>query len=91
MSVDTELMEANILMDGFNLSMLWVMREQLEGMLKNLDEIKSVASEIKIIDLVSIEKRIHFINENLKLVQYVFEIKEFDVFESTQYADICLN
>ena len=91
MHVDKQLMDVSILCE-LQLTHLWGMREYLVELKEYLLEMKDLAiyyQELK--KAVDAETKLHYINENIKLVESVMSVKELDIFDVTEFGEICLN
>lgn len=92
MNIDKELMDATILNEGFTLSSLWLLRDKLLIMSKELEILKELGITLRNVkETVDAETKLYYINTNLALIESVMEMKEFELFEISEYGDICLN
>jgi len=92
MRLDKELMDIGVLGEGFGITHLWGMREWLIELRQILEDLKEKAiyyQQLK--QAVEFETRLHYVCHNLELVEAVMNVKELDIFEVTEYAEICLN
>lgn len=91
MRVDEQLMDVTVLSE-MELTHLWGMREYLVELRDNFLEMKKVAIYYqRLRKAVEAETKLHYVNENLMLVDSVINVKELDIFELTEYGEICLN
>jgi len=92
MRVDEELMDVGILGEGFQLTHLWRLREVMLELRETLEELKEkTLSTFQTEKVVDIESRLYYVNRNLEMVEAVMTLKELDIFEVTEFGEICSN
>jgi hypothetical protein len=90
MSVDKELMDIDILLEGFTLSSLFLLREQIFKIRDILKDARTKNHASAIIN-VKIEKKSYFVRKNVEIIEHAMVIKESEIFYLTKYSDYCLN
>lgn len=92
MRVDEQLMDITILGEGFELTQLWDMREALVELRDTLEGLKEKAiNTYQIDDVVDLESRLFYVNRNIQMVESVMSLKELDIFDVTEYGELCWN
>lgn len=92
MRVDEQLMDITILGEGFELTQLWGLREhlvELRDILEGLKEKAITLQQLK--EVVKIETKLYYVCRNIEMVEAVISVKELNIFEITEYGEICLN
>jgi hypothetical protein len=89
---EKELADVTILNEGFNLSRLWYLREDINSIIEDLEEIKrlSILARDKK-ELVATEKKLYFLNRNVSIIEEAMVIKENEIFEFLICDEFCLN
>lgn len=89
---EKELADTTILNEAFNLSQLWSLREDLNKVLEDLEEVKRLAIMIQDKkELISTEKKLYYLNQNISLIEDTMISKENEIFEFMIYNEFCLN
>jgi hypothetical protein len=89
---DKELADTTILDEGFNLSQLWFLREELNTIIKNLEKVKRISILISDKEeLLSTEEKLFYLNRNVSIVEEAMVIKENEIFEFLVCDEFCLN
>lgn len=92
MNVNKDLMDITILNEGFELSQLWSLRETILKIKHGLDVLKTKAlSRSQIDEARKLESELFYVNRNIEIVETVMAGKELDIFQVTEFSDICLN
>lgn len=91
-SFSEELADVTVLDEGFNLSQLWTLREDLNSIIEDLEELKRLAISIRDKDeLVDAEKKLFFLYRNVNIVEEAMMNKENEIFEFLVCQEFCLN
>ena len=91
-SFEKELANVDTLYYGFNLAQLWYLREELNLIIADLEELKNLS--IKICDkkeLLEAEKKLFYLNRNVSIVEETMVKKEAHIFEFLICDEFCLN
>ncbi len=92
MNVNKDLMDITILNEGFELSQLWALREAILKIKHGLDGLKTKAlSRSQLDEARKLESELFYVNRNIEIVETVMVGKEIDIFQVTEFSDICLN
>ena len=92
MKVDEQLIDITILGEGFELTQLWGLREHLVELRDVLEGLKEKAINFQQIkEAVKIEGKLYYVCRNLEMVESVMSVKELNIFDITEYGEICLN
>lgn len=92
MRVDKQLMDITVLDEGFGLSHLWEMRENLLELQAGLREQKETAIYLGRLSMAAKhEEQLYYVNGNLEIVEQVMSHKELDILVLTEYGEVCLN
>jgi hypothetical protein len=91
-SFSEELADVTVLHEGFTLSQLWLLREELNSIIEDLEEVKRLAIDICDKDeLVDAEKKLFFLYRNVNIVEEAMMCKETQIFEFLMFEEFCLN
>ena len=89
---EKELADTTVLNEGFNLSQLWFLREDINKIIEDLEEVKRLSILIRDNkELVATEKKLYFLNRNISIIEEAMVIKENKIFEFLICDEICLN
>lgn len=92
MRIDTHLLKLEDLIEGYSLSQLWMLREDIVLCKIDLEEIKDRALTLfNFENLRKIEEQLFYINRNIWLVEEAMLKKEGQIFEFIGGNDMCLN
>jgi hypothetical protein len=92
MRIDKELMDANILNEGFELTYLLSLHYNIVQFITAVEKNKANAIKYRQHQaLVDAESAIFYLSRNLEIVESVIASKELELFEFTEYGEICLN
>jgi hypothetical protein len=89
---EKEIADVTVLNEGFNLSRLWYLREDINSIIEDLEEIKRLsilARDNK--ELVATEKKLYFLNRNVSIIEEAMVMKENEIFEFLICNEFCLN
>lgn len=91
-NLDKEVLDETILLEGFSLSALWLLREQLQQLIEVSEQLKDTAFNIIDFTLLNeTETNLDFLVINLDIVERVMIDKEGDIFEAGEYIEMCYN
>lgn len=91
-SFSEELADVTVLDEGFNLSQLWSLREDLNSIIEDLEEVKRLAITIRDKqELIYAEKKLFFLYRNVNIVEEAMMNKENEIFEFLVCQEFCLN
>jgi len=89
---EKELADTTVLNEGFNLSQLWFLREDINKIIEDLEEVKRLSILIQDKkELVETEKKLYFLNRNISIIEETMVTKENEIFEFIICDEICLN
>jgi hypothetical protein len=89
---EKEIANSTILHEGFNLSQLWLLREELNSIIEDLEELKQLAINIRDKkELREAEEKLFFLNRNVNLIEETMIDKENEIFEFLICNEFCLN
>ena len=89
---EKELADVTVLNEGFNLSQLWFLREDMNRIIEDLEEVKRLSILVQDKkELISTEKKLFFLNRNVALIEEAMIIKENEIFEFLICNEFCLN
>jgi hypothetical protein len=89
---EKELADTTVLNEGFNLSQLWFLREDINKIIEDLEEVKRLSILIQDKkELLSTEKKLYFLNRNITIIEEAMIVKEDEIFEFLVCDEFCLN
>jgi|LakMenEpi03Aug12_release.lakeMendotaPanAssembly.Ray.scaffolds.fasta_scaffold1800762_2 hypothetical protein len=89
---EKEIADITILHEGFNLSQLWLLREELNSIIEDLEELKQLAISIRDKkELRETEEKLFFLNRNVNIIEETMIDKENEIFEFLICDEFCLN
>jgi len=91
-SFSEEIADVTVLYEGFTLSQLWLLRNDLNSIIEDLEEVKRLAISIRDKrELVEAEKKLFFLYRNVNIVEEAMMNKENEIFEFLVCQEFCLN
>ena len=89
---EKELADVTVLNEGINLSQLWFLREDMNSIIEDLEEVKRLSILVQDKkELISTEKKLFFLNRNVALIEEAMITKENEIFEFLICNEFCLN
>jgi hypothetical protein len=89
MSVDEELLEIDILEQGFNINTLWVFKENIIECKLRVEKLATMGKELgKMKESAKCVVQLYYLTKNIELVETVMGLKEIDLFYMPQFKNI---